>query len=193
MEIKIVGNGVFGSFLKEELKYVATISDSDDVDVIILAVPISSYAVVAEKYKGKHLVNVCSVQESTNKICGTHSDRVTGIHPLFGPKSPKEGRSCIITKTCIESEDIIKLFQAISDRMLRHINGIGMSGKIHDEIMRKTHLPVLAFGELASLIVEQVIDIPDCYLPTSFKKLKELSIQMKDMGPGTVESIRSNF
>ena len=72
-------------------------------------------------------------------------------------------------------------------------NGKQITGKMHDEMMRKTHLPVLMFGELAALIAEQAKDVPDNCLPTSFKRLKALAEQMKDMSPGTVESIRSNL
>jgi prephenate dehydrogenase len=192
MKIAIIGNGVFGSFLKKELSPHADIIDGYGADFFILAVPSSAYEDVASQYTNKHLVNVCSVQNATNQACLRHSGRVTGIHPMFGPNSPKEGRTCIVTYTSEFSSSIIELFAKISNEIVLEANGKMISGKKHDEMMRKTHLPVLMFGELAALIVEQAADVPDNCLPTSFKKLKALALQMRDMSPGTVESIRSN-
>jgi len=192
MKIAIVGMGVFGSFLKRELESHAKIVDEDDADFIILAVPISAFDEVAVRHVGKHLINVCSVQRRSNEICLTHSDHVTGIHPMFGPNSPKEGRTCIVTHSTRDSSKVIELFRMISNEIVTHANGVLIDGAKHDDMMRKTHLPVLLFGEMAALIVEQAGDVPDNCLPTSFKRLKALAVQMRDMSPGTVESIRSN-
>ncbi len=191
MLINIVGKGVFGRFLEDCFR--DHVEFSEDADTVILAVPISAYAAVTEQYAGKHLVNVCSVQSKTNEACLKSSKFVTGIHPMFGTKSPKEGRTCIVTHTCEKSADVIHLFEKIGCEIVTHLGSTKIDGKVHDDMMRKTHLPVLAFGELASLIVEQASGIPDNCLPTSFKRLKALAEQMKDMSPGTVESIRSNL
>jgi prephenate dehydrogenase len=190
MKITIVGRGVFGSFLVTELEKHAEITD--DADVVMLAVPFSAYDAAAEKYVGKHLVNVCSVQDRTNETCLKWSKRVTGIHPMFGARSPVTDRTCIVTHQCEESGAVFDLFKKIGCEIVTHIKGQLITGKQHDDMMRKTHLPVLMFGELAALIVEQAKDVPDNCLPTSFKRLKALAEQMKDMSPGTVESIRSN-
>jgi prephenate dehydrogenase len=156
-------------------------------------VPVSAFAEVAEKYQGKHLVNVCSVQHKSNEACLRHSARVTGIHPMFGPQSPLTNRTCMVTQQCPESAAVFALFEKIGAEIVTDYKGAPITGKIHDDMMRKTHLPVLMFGELAALIVEQASDVPDNCLPTSFKRLKALAEQMKDMSPGTVESIRSNL
>lgn len=192
MKITIIGDGMFGAFLKHELASVAAITD--DADTVILAVPVSAYADVATRYAGKHLVNVCSVQKKATADCLKHSARVTAIHPMFGPNSPQAGRTCILTHQCAESAPVIDLFAKISGEIVTHDGaGRAITPELHDEMMRKTHLPVLMFGELAALIVEQARDVPDNCLPTSFKRLKALADQMKDMSPGTVESIRSNL
>lgn len=190
-KIKIVGQGVFGTFLRSELSPYAEISD--DADFVIMAVGVSAYEAVAKEHAGKHLVNVCSVQRVPNEICLRHSNRVTGLHPMFGPQSPRTNRTCILTHGCAESLDVAKLFEMIGGEIVTHHNGKPITGEVHDAMMRKTHLPVLMFGELAALIVEQAGDVPDNCLPTSFKRLKALAEQMKDMSPGTVESIRSNL
>lgn len=191
MDISIIGRGVFGSFLAEEFKPHANIVD--DADIVIAAVPVSSMEDVARTYAGRHLVNVCSVQDKPNAACLKYSARVTGIHPMFGPQSPRANRTCVATQTCAESEDVFNVFRAIGADIVTTHNGMPMTGALHDAMMRRTHLPVLMFGELAALIVEQASDIPDNFLPTSFKRLKALAEQMKDMSPGTVESIRSNL
>jgi prephenate dehydrogenase len=191
MDITIIGDGVFGSFLKRELAPHARITD--DADIVIMAVPVSAVADVAAKHQGKHLVNVCSVQAKPTAAALAQSGRVTAIHPMFGPNSPVSGRTCIVTHQCAESVAVIGLFAKICGEIVSEHDGRPFTGAMHDEMMRKTHLPVLMFGELAALIVEQARDVPDNCLPTSFKRLKALAEQMKDMSPGTVESIRSNL
>ena len=191
MKITIIGDGMFGSFLTRELAAHAEITG--DADIVIMAVPVSAYDAVAGAHAGKHLVNVCSVQHKPTQACLKHTDRVTAIHPMFGPNSPKDGRTCIVTHQCAESSAVVALFEKICGEMVTQHNGQPFTGALHDDMMRKTHLPVLMFGELAALIVEQARDVPDACLPTSFKRLKALAEQMKDMSPGTVESIRSNL
>ncbi len=191
MKINIVGRGVFGSFLARELAEHAEIND--DADIVMLAVPVSAVDSVAAQYAGKHLVNLCSVQAKPNADCLRHSARVTGIHPMFGPQSPRTNRTCIITHACGETPAIRALFEKIGAEIVTHKGDTLITGDVHDDMMRKTHLPVLMFGELAALIAEQAADVPDNCLPTSFKRLKALAEQMKDMSPGTVESIRSNL
>lgn len=192
MKIAIIGRGVFGTFLAQELAAHAEISD--DADIVLIAVPVSAVGDVAQKHAGKHLVNLCSVQAKPNDACLAHSARVSGIHPMFGPQSPVTNRSCVVTLECPETAAVVDLFKKIGCEIVTHDNnGKQITGKMHDEMMRKTHLPVLMFGELAALIAEQAKDVPDNCLPTSFKRLKALAEQMKDMSPGTVESIRSNL
>jgi len=196
MKLTIVGTeGTFGSFLWKELGIlsgVEFVSDPREAEYVILSVPISAYDDVARDHAGQHLVNICSVQSAANATCLKYSDRVTGIHPMFGPNSPSTGRTCIVTYTSEGSDKVIQLFSRFCSEIVTEANSKVISGKMHDEMMRKTHLPVLMFGELAALIVEQAADVPDNCLPTSFKRLKALADQMKDMSPGTVESIRSN-
>lgn len=189
-KIHIVGDGVFGTFLKELLQ--PYVDFSTEADNIILAVPSSAYEEVAEKYSGKHLINVCSVQEKTNDTCSRHSCFVTGFHPLFGKNSPEHGRTCIVTRTCAYTAEIIELFEKINCQMVYSFNGEKINGEIHDRLMRKVHLPVLEFGEWALTIVEQAKDIPDNLMPPSFKKLRDFAYQIKDIGEGTKESIKSN-
>lgn len=191
MKITIIGDGVFGRFLQEELSAHAQVVL--DAETVIIAVPVSAYDAVAAAHPGKHLVNVCSVQDAPNRDCLKHSDKVTGIHPMFGPQSPMTNRTCIVTQQCADSAAVFELFQKIGAEIVTHKGDVEITGALHDEMMRKTHLPVLMFGELAALIVEQAADVPDNCLPTSFKRLKALAEQMKDMSPGTVESIRSNL
>jgi len=191
MKITIIGDGVFGRFLRKELAAHADIAP--DAETVLIAVPVTAYAEVAAAHAGKHLVNVCSVQEKPNKDCLKHSGRVTGIHPMFGPQSPRTNRTCIVTHTCPDSPAVFDLFEKIGAEIVTHKGEREIDGALHDDMMRKTHLPVLMFGELAALIAEQAADVPDNCLPTSFKRLKALAEQMKDMSPGTVESIRSNL
>ena len=56
MKVKIVGNGSFGTFLKELLCDFFEIVDNSET--VILAVPISAYNDVCNIYKSKYLINM---------------------------------------------------------------------------------------------------------------------------------------
>lgn len=189
-QIQIEGNGVFGSFLKTILSPHCDIVNT--ADIVILAVPFSAYEDVASKYKNKLLVNVCSVQEETNRICLKYSDQVLGIHPMFGPRSPEDGRTSIVTLDTVYQNPVLELFSKISAIITHYPDGRFITGKLHDEMMAKTHLQVIKISDMISKIVYDARDIPDDFLPTSFKRLKSMADQFLDMPPGTKESILAN-
>jgi len=107
MKVKIIGNGVFGIFLKEI--FAPFVDFSDEAEHVFLAVPIDAYSEVAAENKGKHLINICSVQHASNNICLEYSENVTGLHPLFGPRSPKDNRVSVLTHSCEMSSQIESL------------------------------------------------------------------------------------
>lgn len=199
MKINIVGNGSFGTFLKKE--FIAKgheVNRTAKYDIHILAVPFQSYEKVATylvKEYGKyiHLVNVCSVQEETNKILakavGTQGT-VTGIHPLFGERSSKNISDRVSIVTWVhssKSQKVLNLFSEIS--MVRED---GISGKEHDEMMAKTHLKVVEISQQIQKIVEEAEGIPDYMWTPSFRKMKEMADQFLDMPAGTKDSILAN-
>ena len=196
MKIAIVGQGVFGSFLWKEINRVApemvTMPHEPDVNTVILAVPSSAYDEVARKYSGLHLINVCSTQARTNWLCQKYSEKVTGIHLLFGPRSPRDGRSAIVTTKCEESSRVIRLFELIiEDSVIELLGGNGME---HDEIMAKVHIPVVKLQAQIKKIVAEADEVcrHEFYMPTSFKKLVEFSKTFGDMPEGTLTSILDN-
>lgn len=191
--IHIIGNGYFGTFLKNILDPYVVLDENSDHK--ILAVPFESYEAVARSHSGKHLINVCSVQEETNSICLSHSDRVTGFHPLFGPRSPKEGRSGIVTHLCNESEVILEVFESIGCHIVKTIHGRPFDGQTHDEIMAKTHGLIVWFHQHLQNKVGEIKDIPEDCLPPSFKALKSFKDFVNELGdfsPGTLSSIKAN-
>lgn len=188
-KIAIEGSGVFGTFLRQALEPFCSIEDA--AEIVILAVPFDAYEVVAAKHAGKHLVNVCSVQEATNEACLRNSDRVTGIHPMFGPRSPAEGRTSIVTHMCHESAVVLDLFASISSLVMQ-VRGEFITGRLHDEMMAKTHLQVVLLADTIGRIVEEAADVPDECLPTSFKRMRAMAEQFLDMPPGTRSSILAN-
>lgn len=181
----IVGSGVFGTFIARELCGMGY-QQCDKSNHIIMAVPLSAYMDVAKQHHDKHLINVCSVQAPSNEICKKFSAYVTGIHPLFGVNSPITGRNSIVTQSCQYTQDVVEIFSKFGS--VHYSNQIE-----HDDIMRKTHLPVLLFGQMASEVVEKASDVPDYYITPSFRKLRELAYQMRDMSDGTKSSILSNI
>lgn len=192
LEISIIGQGLFGNFLRKEFE-AQGVSVVEDAGLIILAVPISAYEEVAQQYEGKHLVNVCSVQELSNNICVQYSGKVTGIHPMFGPRSPKENRTSVVTHTCGESEEVLNLFRSISSEIVTHLDdGRVIDGTLHDQMMALTHGATVQMAGKLKPIVEAADWIPQNCLPASFKRMKDVIDQLGDMSLGTLESIKSN-
>jgi len=183
MKANVIGNGSFGRFLKKN--YFQQDLKSDNV---VLAVPSGAFEEVCAKHKGKHLINVCSVQSETNKTCLKHSDRVTGIHPLFGHRSDPKDRICILTLGVCplgESYDhsTILAFKDCETEI--------MSGEDHDKLMAKTHAIALEIGEKYAKHFRE-LNVDDCLLPASVRKLREVLYLLDGMPKGTVDSIKSN-
>lgn len=191
-KVSVIGDGVFGTFLKKEFSKVAPDQfdlDQTNSDILILAVPSSAYDQVAQNHFDKHLVNVCSVQAIPNYICTKWTNRVTGIHPLFGPRT-KTARHAIVTKKCDESNIVIDLFRLIMDT--DPIEMLDSEGLKHDEIMSLTHVEVVKLQSQIMEIMRKTKSIPDEVCPTSFLKLRAFADTFGDMPPGTLESIYSN-
>ncbi len=219
MKLKIVGNGAFGSFLKELLGNAVSKKDDgdnlfticDDAESVILAVPISAYDEVASKHKDKHLINVCSVQKPSTDICLKHSDRVTSIHPLFGRRTPSDKRNSIFTHSASKNHDIWFSEESIeNDFLLRFITvsniiyfdysqGLTMdeqhpkfTPESHDILMAKTHVAAVMAAKQLKVYTDRVKDVPDELIPNSFRLMREFVKTLDDMPPGTVESIMAN-
>lgn len=191
MKLGIIGSGVFGSFLMREISKVApeVLTFIGEADTILLAVPSTSYEATAKKFKGKHLINVCSVQAKTNWICSKHSTVVTGIHPLFGPRSGSSERTAIVTKKCDCTNAVVELFKKLNTTSLELLGGDGWE---HDEVMAKTHVPVVHLQKQIKDIMEKAEGVPTEFQPTSFKRLVEFSKTFSDMPEGTLSSILDN-
>jgi len=190
MELHIVGNGYYGKFLREILAPHANFAEN--AETVILAVPSSAYAEVAAKFRGKHLVNICSVQEKTNRTCLKYSKFVTGFHPLFGPKSSSENRRGILTLENEKSREILDLFQKVGTKIIRQIENKKIDGKLHDQMMAQSHATVIALNRFITEKIKAADWIPDEILPPSFIALREFSRQYQDMSPGTTSSILDN-
>ena len=87
----------------------------------------------------------------------------------------------------MENNPVVDLFQKMCEKIV-----YGVSDTLHDQYMAKTHLQVVRISELIKGIADDASQVPEECLPTSFKRLKELSEQFLDMSPGTLSSIKSN-
>jgi prephenate dehydrogenase len=204
VKLQIIGNGAFGSFLKELLA--SHFEIIDDADSVILAVPLSAYDEVSKLNKSKHLINVCSVQQPSTSICLKYSDRVTSIHPLFGRRTPKEHRNSILTyrysKYMEENdtwnmgdnlgEEFIDSFHNISTIYSNNEEGLPFTPAQHDMLMAKTHLAAVMAAKQLQIYVDRAKDIPDFLLPNSFRMMKQFVQTLDDMPKGTIESIMGN-
>jgi prephenate dehydrogenase len=202
MKINIIGRGAFGSFLMG-LVFKHGFEFDEKADTVILAVPISAYSEVARANAGKHLINVCSVQRPSMDICLKHSDRVTGIHPLFGSRTPSDRWNSILTYTSIKDNDtwysadtaeaeFIRCFSRISTIMQMAPGGVPFTPEIHDVIMAKTHVAAVMAAKQLQVYCDRAKDIPDYMVPNSFRLLREFVKTLEDMPPGTIESIMAN-
>ncbi len=197
-KVWVQGNGVFGTFLMRLLfppvngnKVFYDAHPGEKGSSTILAVPFSVYDVIMQKnpqFHGKHVVNVCSIQEPSTNILLKYTDNVTSIHPLFGPRTPESGRNSILTRRAFSEEEnqFLKAFESVSK-----IEG-GVSPSEHDQIMAKTHyIAVKAAQELKERVMAAE-GIPDSMIPNSFRQLRAFVKTMEDMPLGTMDSIMAN-
>lgn len=203
MKLKIIGDGAFGSFLKECLD--KSFELSDDAEMVILAVPLSAYEECARRHPTQHLVNVCSVQKPSTDILLKFTDKVTSLHPLFGRRTPADKRNCILSHLASRDNDTWFSQSGLEHDFLRYF-AIGTQSSIfshdqnnklwtpesHDILMAKTHLVASVCAAQAKVLVDRANDIPDCFLPHSFRLLKGFVQTLDDMPKGTMESIQAN-
>lgn len=200
MKIKIIGDGSFGTFLNELL---APFFDIDaDADSVILAVPISAYDRVASENRDKHLINVCSVQKPSTDIILKYTSSVTSIHPLFGRRTPVDKRNSIVTRTFSGQNDALPFaenereflhgFSRISKLAVIDPSGQPFTPDSHDQLMAKTHVAAVLAAKQMKVFVDRANDIPDEYIPNSFRLMREFVRTLDDMPPGTIESIMAN-
>jgi len=201
MKIQIVGDGSFGSFLKRELPNYG-FNVVDDAGSVILAVPISAYDEVGQKNSGKHLVNVCSVQKPSTDILLKHSVNVTSLHPLFGARTPADKRFSLLTYSVNngddtwfgsdDEEEFIMTFQLFSKILVNDWLGKPWTPKSHDIHMKRTHKVAADAAKIAKVLIANTDDIPDEYIPNSFRLLRGFVKTLDDMPTGTMESIMAN-
>lgn len=205
-KLHIVGDGAFGSFLKELLA--PHYEFTPDAQSVLLAVPISAYEDVASKNKGKHLINVCSVQKPTTDICLKYSDLVTSIHPLFGRRTPSDRRNTLITYSYQLATGQDDSWWYDDDNLENNFmngwrkvsatwandpdTGIRFSPETHDILMAKTHMAAVMGAQQLKVFVDRVKDVPDFMLPNSFRLMCDFVKTLEDMPAGTIESIMAN-
>jgi prephenate dehydrogenase len=197
MKINIIGNGAFGTFLKELL---APLFDIDKTaDSVILAVPISAYDSVASENRDKHLINVCSVQKPSTEMILRYTPNMTGIHPLFGRRSPVDKRNAILTSEMNDQNpfaenqrEFLEGFSKVSTIVRNDHNGLAFTPDSHDQLMAKTHVAAVLAAKQMKVFVDRADDIPDEFLPNSFRLMREFVRTLDDMPQGTIESIMAN-
>lgn len=205
LKLQIIGDGSFGSFLKELLAPKFDIVDS--ADSVILAVPLSAYDEVAKANAGKHLINVCSVQKPSTDICLKHSERVTSIHPLFGRRTPANRRYSILTYSYLLAQEdndtwwypntnpetqFVDGFMEVSTIMSNTTEGLRFTPETHDILMAKTHVAAVIGAQQLKVLVDRAKDIPDELIPNSFRLMREFVKTLDDMPKGTIDSIMGN-
>ena len=197
MKVHIIGDGSFGTFLKELLPPVFEIDGN--ADTVILAVPISAYETLAAENRNRHLINVCSVQKPSLEMILKHTANVTGMHPLFGKRTPADKRNAILTYTIADDSpfadaerEFLDGFAKVSKIVRTDHNGEVFTPDSHDRLMAKTHVAAVLAAKQMKVFVERADDIPDEFLPNSFRLMRDFVKTLDDMPPGTIESIMAN-
>jgi prephenate dehydrogenase len=197
MKLSIIGKGSFGSFLETILA--PHFEMADDADSLILAVPISAYEAVAAENKGKHLINVCSVQQPSTEHLLRYTEAVTSLHPLFGSRTPVEGRNTIVTRRMPASSvfadterEFLDGFAKVSSLISEDHKGEPFNPDSHDKLMARTHVAAVLAAKQMKVFVDRANDIPDELIPNSFRLMREFVRTLDDMPPGTIESIMAN-
>lgn len=201
MQISIIGDGAFGSFLRELLSPHFEINDS--AETLILAVPISAYETIAAENADKHLINVCSVQLPSTEHILRHTENVTCIHPLFGARTPANKRNSVVSRTIVEyvsdsgrfvdaEKEFLERFAKVSALMYVDHKGERFTPDSHDRLMARTHAAAVLAAKQMKIFVDRAEDIPDDLLPNSFRLLRDFVKTLDDMPQGTIESIMAN-
>ena len=209
MKIQIIGNGAFGSFLKELLAPHCEIAE--DAETVILAVPASAYEECGKigRKMNKHLVNVCSVQKPTTDTLLRFTNRVTSIHPLFGRRTPADKRNSILTHTFTSvtndvwfddqtENDFLEIFRKVSTVWRTGAGALGDSSEVrftpesHDILMAKTHASAVMAAKQLKVFTDRVANVPDELIPNSFRLMRQFVQTLDDMPTGTIESIMAN-
>lgn len=197
MKIQIIGEGSFGTFLNELLGPLFEIDKS--ADSVILAVPISAYDSLASGHRDRHLINVCSVQKPSTDAVLRYTPNVTSIHPLFGQRTPAEKRNSILTYAVPQDgpfadaeREFLDAFSQVSAIKRTDPNGVDFTPDSHDQLMAKTHVAAVVAARQMKVFVDRASDIPDEYIPNSFRLMRDFVNTLEDMPHGTMESIMAN-
>ncbi len=187
MKVFIEGSsGVFGSFLTELLPQYGFELD-ENAPCVILAVPFSAYEEMVLKHLGKFFINICSVQSVSNSIIEKHTTLYTGLHPLFGPRTPADKRNSILTKECLGTLEVE--FLGLWSKIGKIIK---LGPTLHDASMAHTHVVALKVYDFAKPLMNDAKEISDELIPHSFRKLKEFVDTLDNLSEGTKSSILSN-
>jgi prephenate dehydrogenase len=206
MRLTIIGDGAFGTFLKDLLKDHFEFQPFEGgltAESVILAVPISAYKSLAAQLWDKHLINVCSVQKPSTDILLQYTNRVTSIHPLFGKRTPSNKRNSILTHSYIScndtwlsedtlESDFLKIWSIVSTIQINDAIGEKFTPDSHDALMAKTHVAALMAAKQLKVFTDRVVNVPDELIPQSFRLMREFVKTLDDMPPGTIESIMAN-
>ena len=192
MKLNIIGDGSFGRFLKDLLKDHFDLSA--DAETHVLAVPISAYDEVASQYRDHHLVNVCSVQEPSMQAIFQFTSNVTGLHPLFGARTPADRRHAIVTHTIASDAErgLLERFARVCTLHYNDPEGEPFTPASHDKLMARTHAAAVLAAAQLKHFVDGARDVPDEFIPNSFRLMRDFVKTLEDTPAGTVESIMSN-
>lgn len=196
MKLSIIGDGSFGSFLKELLGGIFELTN--DAESVILAVPVAAYLEAGKKLvkenPNRHLINVCSVQGPSTDALLNFTEEITSLHPLFGRRTPENKRHSILTRFCghPNEHEFLLGFGKVSTLIVKDPEGKKFTPETHDKLMFRTHVAALLAARQMKIYVDRTKEIPDEMVPNSFRLLREFVKTMDDMPQGTIDSILAN-
>ncbi|HEX6280356.1 MAG TPA: hypothetical protein VFZ49_10140, partial [Pyrinomonadaceae bacterium] len=128
-----------------------------------------------------------------------YTEAITCIHPLFGSRTPVDGRNTIVTrkmdgssKFAANEKEFLDGFAKVSSMMYEDHKGVPFTPDSHDRLMARTHVAAVLAAKQMKVFVDRAEDIPDELIPNSFRLMRDFVRTLDDMPQGTIESIMAN-
>ena len=88
--------------------------------------------------------------------------------------------------------EFLETFSQVSTIKRTDPNGVAFTPDSHDQLMAKTHVAAVVAARQMKVFVDRASDIPDEYIPNSFRLMRDFVNTLDDMPHGTMESILAN-
>ncbi|NJP03862.1 hypothetical protein HC823_01125, partial [Candidatus Gracilibacteria bacterium] len=105
----------------------------------------------------------------------------------------RTNRTAVLTHECADTPELLELFEKVGTEVYANLpDGTHINGDLHDKMMAATHLAGLQAAEQLKSVVENAEWVPEKFVPTSFRRIRDFVDQCGDFSPGTLSSMKAN-